>query len=295
MQKPTLLKFLILLTGGVIFTLFTLVLGALPMRLARRTYGRTLYWFGHAAVCAGIFAAGFAPFAAAYGLMALLIGAYSELEDHAGSVFVSGLLAVAMTAGVGAAALAAWLHQTRTDLLALLKSQVSTWVAQVTAMNPQADINVDTVVQQAPSAVLVMLMLALAGSLVWERRGYVWFRLPRPARASGVLMSFRVPDAFVWLTMAAVLGAFLQHGQPWLAAVALNALNILVVVYFFQGLAVVASFFSAIRLSPLWQGFWYLMIALQLFLLVALLGFADFWMEFRTRLAKKTTEVKKSF
>ncbi|MCM2282160.1 MAG: YybS family protein [Bdellovibrionaceae bacterium] len=285
---------MILLVSGVILTVLTLVMGALPMRLARRTYGRSLFWLGHGAVAIALYSAQLAPFALAFALMAILVGSYAELEGHAGTVFTSGLLAIAMATGVGAATLAIWLHQTKADLTGLLKTQVNEWVAQMVVVNPQVTVNVDTLVQQTPSVALVMLTLALAASLIWERRGYVWFRLPQPERMAMSLSNFRVPDVFVWITMAAILGAFLQHGRPLWEIVSLNALNALVVIYFLQGLAVVASFFRTIRLSPLWQGFWYIMIAFQLFLLVALLGFADFWMEFRTRLAKKTTEIKKS-
>lgn len=295
MNKPSFVKFLILMASGVVLTTLTLVLGAVPMRLARRTYGRGLFWVGHVVVCAGLFAAGLTPFAIAFALMTILVGAYSELEGNAGSYFVTGLLAITITAGAGAAALAMWLQQTKTDLIALLKTQVGKWVSQMSAVNPEATVNVDALVQQTPSAILVMLALSLAASLVWERRGYVWFRLPRPEHTPSGLAEFRVPDFLVWITLAAIVGAFLQHGQAWLEAVSLNAVNTLVVVYFLQGLAVVASFFRAIRLGPIWQGFWYVMIALQLFLLVALVGFADFWLEFRARLAKKSTERKKEF
>lgn len=295
MRKPSFAKYLILMTSGAAFTVLTIVLGAVPMLLVRRAYGRVPFWAGHAIVAAGLFAAGLAPFAVAYALFAVLVGSYSEFEGHATTVFGAGLLAITVTAGVGAVALTGWLRYAKVDLIALLKTQMGEWVDRVTAVNPQTSVNVDALVQQTPSAALVMLVLSLAAALIWERRGYSWFRLPRPQKTSAVLSAFRVPDVFVWLTMAAILGAFLQHGHPWAEAPALNALNVLVVIYFLQGLAVVVSFFRAIRLGPIWQGFWYIMIAFQLFLLVALLGFADFWLEFRARLAKKTTEAKKSY
>jgi uncharacterized protein YybS (DUF2232 family) len=80
-----------------------------------------------------------------------------------------------------------------------------------------------------------------------------------------------------------------------LEALSHNALNVLLVLYFFQGLGVVARFFQVIKLSSFWQGFWYIMIVFQLLLLVSVLGFIDFWIDFRERLVKKTTEVNKSF
>ena len=66
----------------------------------------------------------------------------------------------------------------------------------------------------------------------------------------------------------------------WLSA---NVFNIAVMLYFFQGLAVVVDFFAVKRVSVIWRTVAYLLIFLQLFLMVAFIGFVDLWLEFRNR------------
>jgi uncharacterized protein YybS (DUF2232 family) len=108
-------------------------------------------------------------------------------------------------------------------------------------------------------------------------------------------MWFRAPDACVWMMIVAILGAFLKHDFSEIKVVSTNLLNVLVVVYFFQGLAIVSYVFEALKVSPLWRGIWYLLILVQLFLMVSLVGFVDFWLEFRERLSRKSTQENKGF
>jgi uncharacterized protein YybS (DUF2232 family) len=61
---------------------------------------------------------------------------------------------------------------------------------------------------------------------------------------------------------------------------------VVVMLYFFQGLAVVVSYLEAKKVGQLWRGLCYLLVFTQLFLGVAVLGFVDLWFGFRNR--KKT-------
>lgn len=276
----------------------TLVLAAIPMRVARMTFGRSLYWFGHVAVGLGLCAVGLAPFGVSFLVLTVLTGAYAELEGHSQAVFVRGLLAVMVTVGLTAVGTAVWVYSAKIDLGAMLNAQITQVSAQMAKINPSIVISSEALVQQMPSGVLVLLMAALAVGLIGEGRMYHWFNLQplgRRGRETSDLQAFRVPDAFVWLAILAILGVFLQHGKPWLEALSLNLLNVVIVLYFFQGLAIVAKFFAIFKVGVFWRGFWYLMIMIQLFLLVSLLGFADFWLDFRDRMVKKTTEIDKSF
>lgn len=308
MQKPAqrftrpsvfsrLLKYILLLGLSALLSSLTIVFGAVPMRMVRRSFGRWPYWLGHAAVVAAMFALGFSAFSLLVLALVFMTGAYTEVEEHGGAVFASGLGGVLAGLGAGAVALGAKLYVHKAALLNELRAQIAPLVDRMAQLNPKAQITIDTVLQQLPSGFVITLMIALSFALIWERRLLTWSKLQE--QKEGVhtvgLRSFQVPGATVWLSMLAILGAFLQHGNHVLEMVSVNLLNILAVLYFFQGLAVVATAFEVFKVGRVWQTLWYIMIVLQLFLLVSLLGFADYWVEFRQRLSRKPTEAKNSF
>jgi uncharacterized protein YybS (DUF2232 family) len=146
--------------------------------------------------------------------------------------------------------------------------------------------------------VIIAIMGALALALIGVNKLLTAFSLPGrrfDVSSSEELTLFRVPDPVLWFAMVAILGAFVKHGRPWLEVISLNALNVLAVLYFFQGLAVIASAFRVFKIGPFWQVLWYFVLVVQLFLMVSLLGFVDFWLEFRERLTRKPAETNKGF
>jgi hypothetical protein len=280
--------------GGVAW-LSLMAVNAVPMRLIRRNYGRGIYWVSHLAVAGAMIAAGLPMQAGAFLLVALMMGAYAEVETHTNSVFSAGTVAVSIAVGAGIVALASIQRFSKLNVVSAIRAELETFITQLQAVHPQTSANVDSLMQQLPSAVIVLLVLALAAGLIWEKRASVWAKLPWLEKTPPNLRTFSVPDIFVWLTMAAVLGSFLQHGTPLIETLSLNMINLVVVLYFFQGIVVVSHLFEVFKVSPLWQAIWYVLIVVQLFLIVSIIGFADFWIDFRRRLAKKTTEINKGF
>ena len=96
-------------------------------------------------------------------------------------------------------------------------------------------------------------------------------------------LSWRLPDSFVWVALVTAAGNFLEVKPEWLKIASSNAFNIAVMLYFFQGLAVVVSFMNSKKVTAFWRMLAYLLIFTQLFLAVAFLGFVDLWMGFRNR------------
>ncbi len=291
-------KYISLLVAGLLLALLTPVLAAVPMRLVRQGFGRGFYWGGHLLVAGSLVGAGLPGLAFGYAVLLLLIGVYSELEDSNGSIFVASLLAIACTAGVVATSTALWMYFKSIDPLVFIKSQLAAYSAQAVKWDMQASLNADALLPLLPAVALVFLVLSLAAGLVWEKGMSRWVRLPQPPQQRLHFMdltSYRVPDVFVWVTMVALLGAFTQHKLAWFEIVSENLLVALITIYFFQGLAIVVRFFRAFRFSPFWQGFFYILIVLQLIPLVSLLGYVDFWFDFRQRLAKKVSEINKSY
>lgn len=271
-------------------TLLTIILGALPLRLLRVNYGGVMYWVGCLLVSGALFAVGQVLIAAAFATLALLIGIYSEAEKQYASTFSSGAIAVLATSGLLAASIAVWSDLTKTNLFQAVKNVAGTIVARAVEMNPQLELKSDVLAWQAPSFVIVVMILALGAALMWERRGRRWFGLAEAVTKPSNLLAFKVPAYFVWIAIASGAAALIQHEISWLNMLGMNLLNIVVAIYFMQGMAVIGQMFQTYKISPFWQTFWYIVLFLQLFPLVAMTGFADFWFEFRDRLKKKKTK-----
>ncbi len=72
--------------------------------------------------------------------------------------------------------------------------------------------------------------------------------------------------------------------------VAVNGLNVILVLYFFQGLAVVMRAFEVLRVTGYWKFVLLVIIIMQLFLCISVLGIIDYWANFRERINRKATE-----
>jgi uncharacterized protein YybS (DUF2232 family) len=103
----------------------------------------------------------------------------------------------------------------------------------------------------------------------------------------GPLNLWKAPDYLVWGVIGCGLALFLPIAA--LKIIGLNGLLILMTVYFFQGIAIVAYYFDKKRLPRILRVFLYTLIALQQLILLAVigLGFFDLWLNFR-RLGKQT-------
>lgn len=301
MSKRALPKFLILFAIEIAWTVFIAVggiaqlalvgLAAIPMRLLRRDMGRGPYWVLHLLAGAALIAAGLPLQGLAFLLVTILIGAYAEVESVT-SIFTSGLLAVLIAAGVGSAGVAVWLNANGANLMTLLRGELQQYVDYVKQVYPTT--TVEMLTQSLPSWLVISMVVALAMALIWERRASVWAGLPWLHHRPRALTEFRIPDVFVWVTIASLLGAFVKTSQPWIEVVSLNVLNVMLMLYFFQGFAIVIRAMDVFRVGPFAQTLWILFFLLFQQVPVVL-GFADFWFDFRTRFSKRATEIKKSF
>ncbi len=95
------------------------------------------------------------------------------------------------------------------------------------------------------------------------------------------LNQYRVPDFLVWVVIG--LGLTLMLPMDPLKIISINCLIILMLVYFFQGIAVVSFFFQKKKTPMVLKIFCYCLIAVQLYVLILVigLGFFDNWINFR--------------
>ncbi|MDD9304276.1 MAG: DUF2232 domain-containing protein [Desulfobacter sp.] len=91
----------------------------------------------------------------------------------------------------------------------------------------------------------------------------------------------RTPDVLVWVVIG--LGLALMLPVDALKMISINSLIVLMLVYFFQGIAVVSFFFQKKKTPMALKVFCYSLIAVQLYVLIMVigLGFFDNWINFR--------------
>jgi len=102
----------------------------------------------------------------------------------------------------------------------------------------------------------------------------------------GPLALWKAPDHLVWGIIGS--GAALLLSDGLLRTLGLNGVIVLVTVYFFQGIAIVAFYFEKVRFPRLIRIVLYSLIAMQQVLLFIIIGmgFFDMWVNFR-RLGKE--------
>jgi uncharacterized protein YybS (DUF2232 family) len=121
------------------------------------------------------------------------------------------------------------------------------------------------------AVIVIVTMLAIAG---FVRRGQL--QLP-----IGEFKDFRNSDYLVWLLIISGFAMLIE--SDIVARAALNLLLMVCFAYFFQGLAVMAHFFTRFAVPAIGRFFFYMFLLLQPYLLagVAILGIFDMWGNFR--------------
>lgn len=302
LNEKSILKYALLVLLANALSVLTFVFGALPMKVIRRVYGRVIYWLGFSIAVSVLGFSGNISSAVIVGSLAIMVGLYSEIEDHGGEVFTAGFVGLLATVGAIVTGYGAWFYLGKGHLTNAISEQVSQIVTRMNEMNPNLTVNSDAILQQLPSIAIIGFLLAMAIALIGETKLLMWLGARGPylhevhADLRKRLSAFRVPDALVWVAIAGIFGAFYRHGNALAETVSINALNVLAVLYFFQGMAVIAYAFKVFRVSSFWRSLWYLILVLQLFLVVSLIGFVDFWVEFRERLSpRKPAATNKGF
>jgi len=97
----------------------------------------------------------------------------------------------------------------------------------------------------------------------------------------GSLDRWRTPDILIWLVIVSGFALFLSTGD--IRSLAINILIVMMVIYFFHGLAIMVFFLNKYRV-PLWLRiiFYFLLFFQQVFTVcLALVGLFDQWVDFR--------------
>ena len=262
------------------------------MRGLRIFAGPSVYWLATFAVAAGLMAAGWSLLGLGYLALAVTIGLFSELEERMHSLVSSSFSAVGVTSLVVAGSFILWLSRFGTGWYSLLLGKVEALIATMPTWSETVKIEAKDILAQMPSAVVILLVLGLFFALLFQRRMMMILGMRRGHIYQ--LTKFQVPDAFIWVFLAALAGTFLKVETQWLATVSANFLNVSIMVFFLQGLAVVGQYFISFRVNPFWQMVLTVILVSQLFLLVGIIGLADYWLHLRERLAKRTEQIDRN-
>jgi len=279
---------------SVVMTALTFVLGAPPLRLLRVRLGRWGFWIFGVAAAFALFGAGAKSVGVAYLSLIVLIGVYSELEDSGLGFMVSAFFTLLINSLLAAGAFALWVSITGPKWSQQILAFVETLLKPLAEFNPKIQINYYDLMLQLPSVILLLWMVALyVAALVENRLNGGESASVYGAETRTQLAEFRLPDPAIWVFIVALLGAFGGFVPPVAAAIAVNLMNVCLLLLFFQGIAVVAKFFASVRLGVVWQFLFMVLIVVHLFLFVSLLGLVDHWLDFRARLNKRPEELNR--
>lgn len=136
-------------------------------------------------------------------------------------------------------------------------------------------------------ALSVLLLLCLLPSLAlirWNPKGF----LRRAGIPRDFLRKWKTPDWLVWVAL--LCGAFQVFEYSPLTEITGNVLKPLLVIYFFQGMSILAYFLDSLRLRGPLRIFLYGTGLLFLTPMVVSFGFFDIWFNFRGRHRPKAEE-----
>lgn len=277
------LRFTFFSLWAVMMTALTYVVGAVGLKVLRREWGRLPYWFGGVGLSGLLYAGNLRPLGLAFLSLVLLIGIFSEIEEMGMGAMASGFFTLLINTMLGAGAFAFWVYYTGPKWSQQLQDLLQLMLKPLVEINPKLQISYYDLMLQLPSVVLILWMVSIYLAVWLESR----LASNDSPTMRDELTRVSMPDPVVWLFIIALLGAFGGHGLGALEAISVNVLNVCFVLFFFQGIAVVAKFFESVRMGLFWQFMFMALIIVHLFLLVSLLGLIDYWVDFRSRIEKR--------
>lgn len=271
------------------FAVMAGIFSGAPLLALRRGHGRAAFFAALISVGALLTLLKATPLLIPLAVSALLIFLFAEFDQSDFGIQVSASLAVLITLGVSVIATGWYGHATGSDYKALSESVVQTFMTAAQKIQPNLKIKAEDLRHQLPSGVIITYMVMMWFSVLLEKSFRFWTGMKVNLRQPGELSRFRLPEVLVWPFIVSFAVAFLTVPVPeTLQVVAVNAFNVLSFAYFLQGMAIVGWTFKTFRVGMIWRALFYFVFVSQLFPFVAFLGLTDLWVDFRTRIGRKT-------
>ncbi len=285
--QKALSKLTLLGLSAVVLTLISFISGAPFFRVLRENYGYKVYWVGWLVMMALLNLLGVQVIALILGSVWATVGLFYEFELRGWTWWVSGWVALAFSSLFLAVQGAVLLDRADIKTVDQLMKASHRIVEQVVSVYPSLKIDSEMIMYQVPSGFISILIFALGLSIIGGPAVARWFNLEHARRAGQVRgIEFRVPDYVVWVGLLGLFFVLVDLKSTALNIFGSSLLNILTAIYFFQGLAVFEVFLVVIRAGPLTRLLSYFLIVGNLFFILSLVGFMDFWIDFRRRLRK---------
>ncbi len=280
-------KFITISSLSILLSMLTVIFGAPLLRVLRQTYGPWAFWILGLSVTGAAWLLNAQPLALFIGSVWMTLGAYNEMEERGLGWWLSGILSVLLGAGAASISIYGAFKVNGINTYAEVQKLVEQFAEKVQQTNPAVKLDASILMQQIPSAIVILLILALGVGLIFERRVFSWLNLPRVKIASQLkLLEYRVPDFFIWVAMTAFLLTMVSFGGKAIAILAVNIVNVALVLYFFQGLAVLEVFLSSMKVGTFARVLTYIILVGQLLLILSIVGLIDYWMDFRGRIRR---------
>lgn len=294
--KASKAKFFVTVFFATLMSVLFIFLGAPALRVLRNAYGTIKYWFTGALLVLGFWVLGetvlpgFQTFAILLAALWSLVGLYSELEEKGWSNLLTASLAVFLGSAIFFAGVKGLAIKAGLTIKEMVKTASEGIIQQIVANQKSAGsvaFDFDALFSQAPSAIIILMMLCLGFALMLDTRTAYWLGLKYHKSVSRMkLISFKAPDFLIWATMFSFLFSFVKVQPETINIFSSNLFNVLLALYFFQGLAVLEASFVAFNIGSFMRFLIYFLIVGQLFFLLSVVGIIDFWVDFRRRMKR---------
>ncbi|NVM57713.1 MAG: YybS family protein [Desulfobacterales bacterium] len=224
------------------------------------------------------------------GLVGLIL---SEVLEMNLSVEKTVAVTTGVVVGTGAVLLGLYGLFSTNSLWGLMSNYVNKNLELALAMYREMNVSEEKigVLAQSIEGILYVMLRIMPAIVIVSTLFVVWgnLLLARPVLRGrqlfcpdfGPLNEWKAPEPLVWPVIVSSVLLLIPHGGFKLLGV--NGLIIMMMIYFFQGIAIVSFYFEKKRFPRILRGVLYGLIAIQQFvlLLVIAIGFFDMWIDFR--------------
>ena len=226
-------KTLILVAMAVFLTATTGILSGPPLKALRVKLGRGPFVLTFAGLTTLFLGLGWTIGAITFFVMSFFIAVFVEFDERGEELFYSGLYATLFSMVLVTIGFGVWMAKTGSEWVGHLTSGAQAIIDQYTGAGiiAEATISARDLLVQAPSAVVIVLLISLLLALVFENGIHLWAGLPLIKRRG--LKDFRLPEATIWVLIGSMAAAYVKHDIKWLQAVSVNLFHICLLIYFF--------------------------------------------------------------
>lgn len=207
------------------------------------------------------------------------------LERHVSIQKTMGMTALIAAGAVFLALMVYTISQERT-LSAIMTDYMNQSLSIAKQLSPEIGMDQDMIQKLISS-----MMIVMPGMFMISFMTTLWLNIliiRKLLKYKGITIKsieqlnlYKAPDILVWVFIGCAMALMIPAGPVKIFGI--NCLIVLMLVYFFQGIAVVSFFFQQKNTPTALKGFCYFLIAVQVYVLILVigLGFFDNWIDFR--------------